>query len=40
MSKKQTNIYKYLPVSVFDMDKIGKIGIRGQQNHSKQNQAK
>ena len=26
--------YKYLPVSVFDMDKIGKHGIRGKQNHS------
>ena len=26
--------YKYLPVSVFDVDKIGKIGIRSKQNHA------
>ena len=29
-------MYKYLPVSVFDVDKIGKIGIRNKQNHAGQ----
>ena len=29
-------MYKYLPVSVFDVDKIGKIGIRSKQNHAGQ----
>ena len=28
--------YKYLPVSVFDVEKIGKIGIRNKQNHAGQ----
>ena len=28
--------YKYLPVSVFDIEKIGKIGIRNKQNHAGQ----
>lgn len=27
--------YKYMPVSIFDVEKVGKLGIRGKQKHNK-----
>lgn len=27
--------YKYMPVSIFDVEKIGRLGIRGKQDHNK-----